>query len=133
MDEHTKALLEALSKSVEALGTQLTALEAKVDSIKTLSESVAEGRQVLDDAGEVVAEFILAISEAEVDLPKESLPRILESVKGGKSPKDAIEGEAKYVKSIAEAVAASGETVFGRVVEGSQNGAKLHEVLGVSK
>lgn len=129
MDE-LKALLEALAKSVDE---KFTALEAKVDSIKTLSESVAEGRQVLNDAGEVVAEFILAISEAEVDLPKESLPRILESVKGGKSPKDAIEGEAKYVKSIAEAVSTNDGAGFGRVVEGAPSGGKLHEILGVSK
>lgn len=129
MDE-LKAQIVALTKMVEALATQSTAIEAKVDGIVKLSESAAEASKGITDAFEVVEEITLAVGEA--DLPKAGQKRVIESVKAGTKVADAVKAEAEYVKAIVEASKADTITVVnGRVVEGGgASGFSLKDLTG---
>lgn len=110
MDVESKALIESLVESVNAL-------TAKVDSIVTLSESAIAASADKVDAFEVADELSKAIAEAK--LPEVGRKRVLESVKAGTSIESAVKSEVEYVKVIAESLgsvdASSGQA--GRVME----------------
>lgn len=114
MDE-LKALIEALTKSVNE---KFVALEAKVDSVVTLSEQATQAAAANVDAFQVADEVSKAVAEAK--LPEEGRKRVIESVKAGAPVADAVAGEVAYVKAITEAVqATSGSTApaAGRILE----------------
>lgn len=112
MSDELKAQITALSTLVSE---KFAAIEAKVDSIVTLSESAAEATKQVEDAYGVVEEFVTAIGEAE--LPKETHKRVIATVKGGATVAEAVKAEAEYVKAIVEAAKPDAiVTEFGRVV-----------------
>lgn len=116
MDE-LKALIEALSSKVDA---KFVALEAKVDSVVTLSEQATAAAADKVEAFEVADELSKAVAEAK--LPEEGRKRALEAVRdGGKTVAEAVASEKAYIKSIAESMAPAAPTVgAGRVVEGAE-------------
>lgn len=102
MDE-LKALIEAFAAKVDA---KFVALEAKVDSVVTLSEQASAATADKVEAFEVADELSKAVAEAK--LPEEGRKRVLESVRdGGKSVADAVASESAYIKSITESLAES--------------------------
>ena len=125
MDE-LKALIEALTKSVNE---KFVALEAKVDSVVTLSEQATQAAAEKTDAFQVADEVSKAVAEA--SLPEEGRKRVIESVKAGKSVIDAVASEKAYVDSIRKSIAEAGTTSFtaGRVVEGAgESGFSLKKI-----
>jgi hypothetical protein len=113
MDE-LKALIEALTKSVN---DKFVALEAKVDSVVTLSEQATQAAADKTDAFQVADEVSKAVAEAK--LPEEGRKRVIESVKAGNPVAEAVAAEVAYVKAITESVAAivAEAGVQGRIVE----------------
>lgn len=119
MDE-LKALIETLAKRMD---DKFTALEAKVDSVVTLSEQAATEATERADAFDVVEELSAAVAEAK--LPEEGRKRVIESVKAGKSIAEAVAGEKAYVESIRKSLteaSAPAEKPAGRVVEAGAAG-----------
>lgn len=124
MDE-IKALIESFAKTATE---RFVALEAKVDSLVSLSESAAAAEQETADAFEVADEVSEAVIEAK--LPKQGRARVLEAVKAGTSVADAVKAESEYVKAIAESLGkpAAAEPVTGRVVEAGAEGFSLTKI-----
>lgn len=124
MDE-LKALIESLSKSVN---DKFVALEAKVDSLVTLSESASAALQGTEDAFKIADEVSEAVVEAK--LPKQGRARVIEAVKAGQSVADAVKAESEYVKAIAESFTApeKQDGPQGRVVEGGGDGFSLTKI-----
>lgn len=108
--------MDELKALIESLATQVSALESKVDSIVTLSESAADAASAKVDAFEVADELSKAV--AEHGLPEKARKRAIESVKGGKAIAEAVKDEAEYVKEIREAKTETVTAPYGRVVEG---------------
>lgn len=127
MDE-LKALIEALAKSVN---DKLVTLEAKVDSVVTLSENADQAAADKIDAFQVADEVSKAVAEAK--LPEEGRKRVIESVKGGASVADAVASEVAYVKAITESfkVEKTEESVAGRVVEGAKGAYDIRNFVKV--
>ena len=116
MDE-LKALIEALTKSVNE---KFIALEAKVDSVVTLSEQASTASAEKADAFEVADELSKAVAEAK--LPEEGRKRVLESVRdNGKTVVEAVASEVAYIKAVTESLKGVQVPVapIGRVVEGA--------------
>jgi hypothetical protein len=114
MEENIKALLESFAKTATE---RFVAIEAKLDSLVTLSESAAAAERETADAFKVADEVSEAVIEAK--LPKQGRSRVLEAVKAGISIADAVKSETEYVKAITESLGkpeAAGP-VTGRVVE----------------
>jgi hypothetical protein len=114
MDAELKALIEAWVKSTSE---KLTALEAKIDSVVTLSEQATQAAADKTDAFQVADEVSKAVAEAK--LPEEGRKRVIESVKAGNPVAEAVSAEVAYVKAITESVAAivAEAGVQGRIVE----------------
>jgi len=104
MDE-LKALIEALTSNVNE---KFVALEAKVDSVVTLSESATDAATAKVEALEVADKL------AEAKLTESGRKRVLESVKTGALIADAIKAEATLRD---EFLAESKVVQTGRVVE----------------
>jgi hypothetical protein len=121
MDE-IKDLFTAFTASVDA---KFVALEAKVDSVITLSESATDAKTVRVEA--------LAVADklATAKLSENGRKRVLESVTGGTAVEDAILAEtALRDEYLAEAKADA--TPAGRVVEGADNSKDDFTVNGLS-
>ncbi|UXO93822.1 prohead protease [Pseudanabaena phage Pan2] len=125
MDE-LKALIEALAESVNE---KFVALEAKVDSVVTLSEQAVSDAAEKADAFEVVEELTTAVAEAK--LPEEGRKRVLEAVKAGKAIAESVAAEKAYVESIRKSLTeaqAEVEAPAGRVVEGAAGAFSLTDL-----
>lgn len=127
MDE-LKALIEALTKSV---AEKFTALEAKVDSVVTLSEQATTAAAKNVDAFEVAEELTAAVAEAK--LPEGARKRVIKSVKEGAEIAAAVAEEVAYIKQVSESLKVEPEvTVFGRVVENAPADEKpIYEFAGI--
>lgn len=112
--EELKALIETLAKTVN---DKFVALEAKVDSVVTLSEQATAATAAQVDAFTVADELSKAVAEA--GLPEEGRKRVLEAVRdNGRTIVEAVASEKAYISSIIEKVKPA-ETVYsyGRTVE----------------
>lgn len=119
MDAEIKSLIESWFKSADE---KIAALEAKLDSIVTLSEQAMQAESDKTDAFQVADEVSKAVAEAK--LPEEGRKRVIESVKAGNTVTEAVTAEVAYVKAITESIkATAAETgAQGRVVEAAGDG-----------
>lgn len=112
MDPELKALIES---SFKALGERIAELDAKIEAVKTLSESAAAERTQIEDAFEVADEVSKAVLEAK--LPEEGRKRVVEAVKTGKTVAEAVKSESDYIEAIRkEQGEQPGAPVAGRVI-----------------
>lgn len=126
MDE-LKALIEALSSKMDA---KFVAIEAKVDSIVTLSEQASAAATDKVDAFQVADELSKAVAEAK--LPEEGRARVLEAVRdNGKTVAEAVASEKAYIKSITESISKTNTTAYGRVVESGESTFSLKTLTAV--
>lgn len=106
MDEATKLFLESILAKVTTL---IEGVEAKIDNVTALAESVRDAQPERVDSVEVAGELATAVAEAK--LGENAVKRVLESVKGGVSVADAV----KHEKDIRDEILAEAKT---RVQEG---------------
>lgn len=124
-DMELKELIESLAEKANA---RFTALEAKVDSLVTLSESASAASQETVDAFKVADEVSEAVVEAK--LPKQGRARVIQAVQAGTPVADAVKAESEYVKAIAESLGKveAVSPVTGRVVEAGSEGFSLTKI-----
>lgn len=110
--KETKMEIEALAAKVDALAESLQAMIGKFD---TLAESLTPAEVVAEEV-DLAAVVEAAVAEG---LPRESRDVVVESVKAGADPVEAIAKQSAFVESIRKAVAEADKSVKAeKVVEG---------------